>query len=60
MRSSGQGPGHVHRLHHDFESVLYMCVWHVFGFSLDDVPYENHPIYGRRAGSWKNMLKVQG
>ena len=49
--------GYVHRLHHEFESVLYMCVWHVFGFSLNDVPDKKHPICGWRAGSWKSMLE---
>ena len=48
--------GYVHRLHHDFESVLYMCVWHAFGFSLDNVPGKNHRIYRWRAGSWWSMF----
>ena len=52
--------GYVHRLHHDLESVLYMCVWHVFGFSLDVIPDESHIINRWRAGSWSSMLESKG
>ena len=48
--------GYVRRLHHDFESVLYMCVWHAFGFTFDDIPDKNHPINNWRAGSWKDKF----
>ena len=48
--------GYVHRLHHDLESVLYMCVWHAFGYTLMKGPRDRQPLNGWRTGSWDSIL----
>ena len=48
--------GYMHRLHHDLESVLYMCVWHAFGYTLKNVPRDKQPLNGWRSGSWDSIF----
>ena len=51
--------GYVHRLHHDLESVLYMCVWHAYDYTLENVPRDRQTLNEWRCGSWQNILRVK-
>ena len=48
--------GYVHRLHHDLESVLYMCVWLAFGYTPRKGPRDGQLLHGWRYGSWRHIF----
>ena len=48
--------GYVHRLHHDLESVFYMCVWHAFDYTPKNGPRRGQLLYGWRSIACESIL----